>query len=201
MRYAEVAVDAPVGHSRTFSYSIPPRYSLEPGQMVWVPFGSRLTQGIVTELAATSQVEETRDILAPIEPSPLVDEVHMELARWLSEYYLCSLFSAVSLMLPPGFETQVRSQVFAAEMPRIGEDDRLESLRPETREALLSLTGDSRVKETDFVKLLGRGGERELARLIDDGLLSRRVDLPAPGLSPRHSCNLFAIGKPDPQQE
>ena len=60
MRYAEVAVDAPVGHSRTFSYSIPPRYSLEPGQMVWVPFGSRLTQGIVTELAATSQVEETR---------------------------------------------------------------------------------------------------------------------------------------------
>ncbi|PCI19636.1 MAG: primosomal protein N' [SAR202 cluster bacterium] len=201
MRYAEVAVDAPVGHSRTFSYSIPPRYSLEPGQMVWVPFGSRLTQGIVTELAATSQVEETRDILAPIEPSPLVDEVHMELARWLSEYYLCSLFSAVSLMLPPGFETQVRSQVFAAEMPRIGEDDRLESLRPETREALLSLTGDSRVKETDFVKLLGRGGERELARLIDNGLLSRRVDLPAPGLSPRHSCNLFAIGKPDPQQE
>ena len=201
MRYAEVAVDAPVGHSRTFSYSIPPRYSLEPGQMVWVPFGSRLTQGIVTELAATSQVEETRDILAPIEPSPLVDEVHMELARWLSEYYLCSLFSAVSLMLPPGFESQVRSQVFATENPRSWGDDSLESLRPETREALLSLTGDSRVKEADFVKLLGRGGERELARLIDKGLLSRKVDLPAPGLSPRHSCNLFAIRKPDAQRE
>ena len=201
MRYAEVAVDAPVGHSRTFSYSIPARYSLEPGQMVWVPFGSRLTQGIVTELAATSQVEETRDILAPIEPSPLVDEVHMELARWLSEYYLCSLFSAVSLMLPPGFESQVRSQVFAAEFPRNVGDESLESLRPQTREALLSLTGESRVKEADFVKSLGQGGGRELARLIDKGLLSRRVDLPAPGLSPRHSCNLFAIGKPDAQRE
>ena len=200
MRYAEVAVDAPVGHSRTFSYSIPPQYSLEPGQMVWVPFGSRLTQGIVTELAAASQVEETRDILAPIEPSPLVDKVHMELARWLSEYYLCSLFSAVSLMLPPGFESQVRSQVFASEIPRNGWEDNLESLPPQIRDALLTLTRDSRVKEADFVKLLGRGGERQLAGLIDKGLLSRRVDLPAPRLSPRYSCNLFAIGEPDAER-
>ena len=168
MRYAEVAVDVPVGHSRTFSYSIPPRYSLEPGQMVWVPFGSRLTQGIVTELAATSQVEETRDILAPIEPSPLVDEVHMELARWLSEYYLCSLFSAVSLMLPPGFESQVRSQVFATENPSNKGDDSLESLRPETREALLSLTGDSRVKEADFRSEERRVGKESRSRGAPD---------------------------------
>jgi primosomal protein N' len=39
MRYAEVAVDAPVNHSRTFSYSIPDRFRIQPGQLVWVPFG------------------------------------------------------------------------------------------------------------------------------------------------------------------
>ena len=199
MRYAEVAVDAPVGHARTFSYSIPPQYSLEPGQMVWVPFGSRITQGIVAGLAETSQVEVTRDIIAPIEPTPLVDEVHMKLAHWLSEYYLCSLFSAVSLMLPPGFESQVRSQIFSGDTPR--DEDALKSMPPQTLHALQTLTGDSRVKEADFVKLLGQGGERELARLIDKGLLARRVDLPAPGLSPRHSCNLFAIEEPDSKQE
>ena len=194
-----MAVDAPVGHSRTFSYSIPPQYSLEPGQMVWVPFGSRLTQGIVVGLAETSQVEITRDILAPIEPSPLVDEVHMKLAHWLSEYYLCSLFSAVSLMLPPGFESQVRSQIFSGDSPR--DDANLESMRPQTLHALQTMSGDSRVKESDFVKLLGQNGDRELTRLIDRGLLTRRVDLPAPGLSPRHSCSLFAIGYPGPEQE
>ncbi len=112
MRYAEVAVDAPVSHSRTFSYSIPGRYSVEPGQMIWVPFGRRIAQGVVMLLAAAPQVEVTRDILQPIEPAPLVSPVRLELAQWLSRYYLCSLFDAVSLMLPPGFEAQVRSQVF-----------------------------------------------------------------------------------------
>ena len=66
MRYAEVAGEAPVDHARPFSYSIPPQYSLEPGQMVWVPFGSRVTQGIVVELMETSRVDATKDILAPI---------------------------------------------------------------------------------------------------------------------------------------
>jgi len=138
MRYAEVAVDAPVGHARTFSYSIPPQYSLEPGQMVWIPFGSRVTQGIVVGLADPPQVEVTRDIIAPIEPSPLVDEVHMKLARWLSEYYLCSLFNAVSLMLPPGFEGQVRSQIFSGDTPR--DADTLGSMPPQTLHALETLT-------------------------------------------------------------
>ena len=50
MRYAEVAVDAAVAHSRTFSYSIPPRFSVETGQLVWVPFGRRVLQGLVVEL-------------------------------------------------------------------------------------------------------------------------------------------------------
>ena len=76
MRYAEVAVDAPVGHSRTFSYSVPQRFTVEPGQLVWVPFGRRVAQGLVMELAASPQVEVTRDILQPIEPTPLVSAAH-----------------------------------------------------------------------------------------------------------------------------
>ena len=107
MRYAEVAVDAPVAHSRTFSYSIPSPLSLEPGQLVWVPFGRRVAQGVVVELAAAPQVEVTRDILQPVEPSPLVTPNGLELARWLSGYYLCSLYDAIALFLPPGFEAQV----------------------------------------------------------------------------------------------
>ena len=57
MRYAEVAVDAPVAHSRTFSYSIPPHFNVTPGQLVWVPFGRRTAQGVVVKLAAAPQVE------------------------------------------------------------------------------------------------------------------------------------------------
>ena len=46
-RFAEVAVDAPVGPGRTFSYNIPRYLSLETGQLVWIPFGQRILQGVV----------------------------------------------------------------------------------------------------------------------------------------------------------
>ena len=72
MDYVEVAVDVPVGPGRTFSYSVPPRMSLEPGQLVWVPFGRRTLQGVVMELAPAPQVEVTRDVLDAVEPAPVV---------------------------------------------------------------------------------------------------------------------------------
>ena len=176
MRYAEVAVDAPVGQCRTFSYSIPSRFSLEPGQLAWVPFGRRIAQGLIMRLADKPQVEVTRDILQPVEPSPLVSSLGLQLATWLSRYYICSLFSAIELMLPPGFKAQVRSQV----SPGHSEEAELDLQRPENREALETLQFQSRLSEAEFVKLLGRNGSRELDRMVEAGLVDRRVDLPRP---------------------
>ena len=99
MRYAEVAVDATVAHSRTFSYSIPPRFSVEVGQLVWVPFGRRVLQGLVVELVDMPKVPETRDILQPVEPSPLIRPHHLQLGRWISGHYRCSLFTAIAPLL------------------------------------------------------------------------------------------------------
>ena len=112
MRYAEVAVNAPIGYDRTLSYSIPDRLRLEPGQMVWVPLGSRPVQGVVFHLTDRPQVDVTKDVIAPIEPSPLVTPLGLALARWISSYYMSSLFNAVTLMLPPGFENRVRSYIY-----------------------------------------------------------------------------------------
>ena len=72
LRYADVAVDAPVGHARTFTYGIPARFTVQPGQLVWVPFGSQTLQGIVVELSAAKPDFPTRDILQPVEPAPLL---------------------------------------------------------------------------------------------------------------------------------
>ena len=195
MRYAEVAVDAPVAHSRTFSYSIPSPLSTEQGQLVWVPFGRRVAQGVVVELEAAPQVEVTRDILQPVEPSPLVTPLNLELARWLSGYYLCSLFDAIALFLPPGFEAQVRSRISAVP----SREDLLPALRPQSRDAVENLEGKRPLREQEFVKLLGRGGEREVHRLVDKGLVRRQVDLPRPRIVPRYSCYLLPVGARDPE--
>ncbi|MFQ6027815.1 MAG: primosomal protein N' [Dehalococcoidia bacterium] len=188
MSYAEVAVDAPVSHSRTFSYSIPDRFDLKPGHLVWVPFGRRILQGVVVELAQAPQVEVTRDILQVVEGGPLVSEAGLELGRWISRYYLCSLFDALSLLLPPGFRAQVRSLLSSD--PAADPDS--ESLRPQTREALLTLVGSPRMNEREFTKLLGRNGVREVSRLVERGWVHRRVDLPRPRTF-KYESNLVAV--------
>ncbi len=201
MRYAEVAVDAPIAHSRTFSYSIPPRFSVEPGQLVWVPFGRRVAQGVVVELVSAPQVEVTRDILQPIEPTPLVLPLYLDLAKWLSGYYLCSLFAAISPMLPPGFEAQVRSKVYpgrrisGANTEADPEQADISSLRPQSLDALASLAESASLREAEFIKLLGRNGERELVRLIEKGLVFRQTELPRPRVAPKYESFLFSISR------
>ena len=199
MGYVEVAVDAPVGPGRTFSYSVPEHLSLEPGQMVWVPFGRRILQGVVMELAGHPQVEATRDVLQAVEPSPVLGPVHLRLALWLSRYYMCSLFNAVGIMLPPGFEARVRSRISLLKYPSSGPD--VDSLRPQTLEALERLGEKKVLGEAEFVKLLGRYGERELSRLIDKGYAGRRVDLPRPKVSPKYQCFLAPAGALDGEKD
>ena len=41
--------------------------------------------------------------------------------------------------------------------------------------------------QAEFVKLLGRGGERTLRRLLEKGEVRREVDLPYPRLKPQYT--------------
>jgi len=66
LNYADVAVDSPAGHARVVTYRIPPRMAVQPGQLVWVPFGSQTLQGIVTALSPARPEFATRDILQAV---------------------------------------------------------------------------------------------------------------------------------------
>lgn len=101
--YAEIAVDSPANLHSTFSYSIPSEIKLSPGQIVLVPFGSRIIPGVVIKLSVKPQVSDTRDVISVLEESPLLNKVQLDLATWISEYYFCSLFESLKLMFPPGF--------------------------------------------------------------------------------------------------
>lgn len=281
MSFADVAVDAPVEPGRTFTYRIPPHLPVQPGQLVWAPFGRRTVQGIVIALSGSSPVAATRDLLQTVEPSPLLDAPRLELAQWLSRYYRCSLFAACTPLLPPGFETQVRSRIFAApgltdalanaaetaaippdtippaaaavDTVEYADDDtpgdaipsadaavdaaeyaapddtpgdaippattaldadghpadainaananatdaRPPALRPETAAALTALADKPSLPEAEFVKLLGRGGQRELPRLLEQGLARREVTLPRPRIAPRYEARLLPLPRYD----
>ena len=107
MNYAEVAVNSPIAQRRSFCYSIPPELKIDIGQAVWVPFGSKILQGIVVKLSDFPSFEATKEINGIITSVPLLSSVQIEIALWLSKHYLAPLFDSVALMLPPGFERRL----------------------------------------------------------------------------------------------
>jgi len=172
MGYAEVSVNSPAANRRTFSYAIPAGLNIAVGQAVWVPFGNKLLQGIVLELTDYPSVTETREISGTIYPYPLVSQIHITLARWISQHYLSPLFDTLSLMLPPGFKRKSLTCVsLTPEAHRygtpsdIGEDGKklLEAVREK---------GTMDLREVE--KLLGsRTARLTITRLIHHKLLTK----------------------------
>lgn len=186
MNYADVAIDADwVPPGKTFSYRIPRDVAVEPGQLVWVRFGRNHVQGVVIGLSDASAVseEETRDIRDPVEPSPLIGSLGLELAEWIGQTYLCSPFESVAPMLPPGFRSHQQSRLTAVSGP--DDEGVLASFREATRESWLELLeSGGRMDEDAFLKRIDgdriSAARRELQRLVDRGMVRREVRLPRP---------------------
>ena len=102
---------------RAFHYAIPEplQDQLKVGHMVRVPFGPRVLQGIVVGLANSSPVAETRDVEALLDTEPVLSAAQIQLARWMSGYYLAPLLNCLYQMLPPGLSRQAQLLVTPAE--------------------------------------------------------------------------------------
>ncbi len=97
----------------TYHYSIPPelRAEVRQGQLVVVPFGARRLQGVIFGFDDSSPVSETRPLYEIADPIPVLSPAHIQLASWISRYYLAPLIDAVLLMLPPGVTRKTRVMV------------------------------------------------------------------------------------------
>lgn len=113
-RIAEVYINLKAGRLRnTFSYRIPQEFSfVGPGWRVIVPFGSRNMEGFVweTRTAAPQDCEELKFIGDAPDDSAWFDASMLTLARWLSEYYVCTRGEALSLFIPG--KTGVRAEQY-----------------------------------------------------------------------------------------
>jgi primosomal protein N' (replication factor Y) len=102
--YAEVAVAVPV--DRLFTYRVPEALRSEavPGRRVRVPFGPRSATGYLvgTRAAPPAGVAPARvkAVEAFLDDGPLLDAHLLELGRFLSGWYACSLGEALDAALP-----------------------------------------------------------------------------------------------------
>ena len=199
MKYAEVAVDAPIGYGQTLSYGIAHQPDILPGALVWVPLGARLTQGIVFDLSDESQAEVTRDVASVVAAPPLVGRAGLDLARWISRRYLCSLFDAVAPMLPPGFQARLKPWL------RLGAQEGRRAPAPGSLEAAVldRLSSGREAPERELEKSLGKGASPAVGRLLARGLVQRTWRLARPRPSHRYDCfvRLPLAGDASPTQD
>jgi primosomal protein N' (replication factor Y) (superfamily II helicase) len=103
--------------TQSFHYHLPPELEtiVQPGHLVWVPFGAREVQGFVLGFADSSPVP-TKAVLRLARKEPVLISVQLELAQWLAQAYVAPLAEAIKLFLPPGLlsnkdgETSVRAK-------------------------------------------------------------------------------------------
>ena len=179
MNYAGVAVNSP-GSRSTFCYAIPPGLNINVGQAVWVPFGSRIVQGIVLQLSEEPAVEETKEIAGIITDSPPLSPTQLKLAQWISEHYFAPLFDALSLMLPPGFERRAIAcfQVTdsQADLP----------LTPEQRQILHIISGRMKTSLPELEKAIGKRKARQITdQLLDRQLITGTLELEPARMKPK----------------
>ena len=94
--YAEVAVDTPAALRGVFTYAFPLGMTIEEGQEVWVPFGTKTVQGIVLARTHDPGPAAPRPIAGPVAGQPPLTSVQLRLARWIAQYYRCTPFEAAA---------------------------------------------------------------------------------------------------------
>jgi len=97
---AEVVFNLPL--ERAFDYLVPEAWPaiLTPGMRVLAPFGERRLIGYCIGLRSTSRVARLKTLLRLLDEKPVLTPGSFRLARWLSEYYCCSLGEACACIVP-----------------------------------------------------------------------------------------------------
>lgn len=103
MKYASVAINLPVKNLfKQFTYSIPEELDfVSEGWRVVVPFGHQMVEGfVVSFIEEPAELEKIKNIIDTLDTTPWFDSQMLETARWLAEYYICSLAEAMRLFIP-----------------------------------------------------------------------------------------------------
>jgi len=87
-----------------FSYAVPEelRDNIKVGSLVEIPLGRKKIRGIVESIKSNNEspVYKIKDLINVFNDFVLPDH-YLEIIKWISNYYLCSLGDALSLFLPP----------------------------------------------------------------------------------------------------
>src|SRR5688500_17023874 len=137
--FAAVALEQ--GIDRLLDYAIPPkfRHALRVGQVVRVPLGrkNRTTRGYVVSIHPESDYPKIKPLSGIDDERVLVPPRLMQLALWMSRYYVAPLGTVLESVIPSAVKKKVGvgySQVVRLAQPREVVQQALEKTRPPSAE-------------------------------------------------------------------
>ncbi len=110
MPAARVLIDGP--SELVFDYAIPDGLPVQAGCRVRVPLRNRSSTGTVLAVSDADPADlgfALRPLDSLTDPEPLVTPKLLELARWITHYYGCSIESVVRVLLPEAVRTEDKS--------------------------------------------------------------------------------------------
>ena len=146
---ANFAIDKP------YSYRIPEKVQLMPGQRVTVPFGrgNRRCEGVVLSVE-TGDETNLKTVEQILDEEPVISAYQLRMAAFVRERYFCTFYDAIRTMLPAGLWFQSKATVSLT-------DDRSwaeKTVRNEDARSILKLLDD----------LGGQAEEKILRSAIED---------------------------------
>lgn len=103
----DVAINLPVKSLfKQFTYAVPEELCfLDSGWRVVVPFGAQKVEGFVVRRKELSELdpqaqEKLKNVEAALGDRPWFDDEMLSTAKWLADYYMCSLAEAMRLFVP-----------------------------------------------------------------------------------------------------
>ena len=103
--WVEVLVDCPRLEQELYTYSVPGDISVQPGDILSVPFGAAIVGAIAIRLLSTLPPNLPSDRVKPIEDvvcGGVFSDSYWQVLENVATYYCTSLVSVVKVALPPG---------------------------------------------------------------------------------------------------
>ncbi len=189
------------------TYQVPPELQAElrAGQLVAVPYGDRLVEGIIwhvwedDEREGADELPALRPISTILDLEPALLPHQRTLAEWMAEYYVTPLAQVASIMLPPGLMQRSKAVLHlinSEDTATNGPQDQPALTRLRALTGLLLADGELDIERLN--EMLGPKQAKEVMKeALSSGIIEREAQLHAPATRPRHKRIVQLIAQAD----
>lgn len=157
MQETYVNVVFPLPLNQAFTYRVPDDLNdlAKVGSRVIAPFGARRLTGVIIGIRDKTDLDEVKDIQDILDLTPIISTKMLELARWISDYYLCSVGEVLKATIPSSLLQTSRTVVQICTESAETEAAKIEKTAPRQAQILRYLSKCQQISVNELKRRIG----------------------------------------------